>query len=315
MIAALLGDSLGMIGGRGVNLVLALGHLLALAVSLWHLREVGFLRGTAGPNSYGPDPLSAAAMGNKWTPRISPRARRYAAAAAVLIALGAGLYAFAPWHLLSHAPDQAGIEASPEELCRLAREVMEKDTGMSPKRQSAAETAVRACTIAIGKDASADGRSEGYRTRSEAYEILHQKEKAIADLKEAEKMALFDRCGAAGDEFGYEWKPRPVPAEKVVAACTAFIDGGGAPEQLADAYFIRAKGYTGLGLDQKAKAIADMKKAYELSRIPMYACGLARLGVSGYSCEGMTPCGLARLGVPGYSCEGGGGGGGGLEIH
>lgn len=248
---------------------------------------------------------------------MNPQVLRYSAAAAALVALGAGLYSFAPWRLLSHAPDQVNIEASPEERCRLAREEMRQDTGMSQKRESAAEAAVRACTIVIGKDASADGRSEAYRTRSEAYEILHQKDNAIADLKEAERLALFDRCGAAGDEFGYEWKPRPEPAEKVVAACTAFIDGGGAPEQLADAYFIRAKGYTGLGLDQKAKAIADMKKAYELSRIPMYACGLARLGVSGHSCEGMTPCGLAHLGVPGYSCGAGGGGGGGLlpEMH
>ena len=31
--------------------------LASLAVSLWALVELGFLRGTAGPNRYGPDPL------------------------------------------------------------------------------------------------------------------------------------------------------------------------------------------------------------------------------------------------------------------
>lgn len=31
-----------------------------LACSIWMLVEIGFLRGTKGSNSYGPDPLSAA---------------------------------------------------------------------------------------------------------------------------------------------------------------------------------------------------------------------------------------------------------------
>jgi uncharacterized membrane protein YhaH (DUF805 family) len=33
--------------------------LVPVIGSLWFLIECGFLRGTAGPNSYGPDPLSA----------------------------------------------------------------------------------------------------------------------------------------------------------------------------------------------------------------------------------------------------------------
>jgi uncharacterized membrane protein YhaH (DUF805 family) len=33
--------------------------LASLAVSIWALVELGFLRGTAGPNRYGPDPLAS----------------------------------------------------------------------------------------------------------------------------------------------------------------------------------------------------------------------------------------------------------------
>ena len=43
-------------GGQGVVLA-----LVGLAISIWALIELGFLRGTAGPNRYGPDPLAAAA--------------------------------------------------------------------------------------------------------------------------------------------------------------------------------------------------------------------------------------------------------------
>lgn len=32
-------------------------NLAAAALSLWGLVEIGFLRGTSGPNNYGPDPL------------------------------------------------------------------------------------------------------------------------------------------------------------------------------------------------------------------------------------------------------------------
>jgi uncharacterized membrane protein YhaH (DUF805 family) len=33
--------------------------LIALALSIWCLVELGFLRGTAGANAYGPDPLAS----------------------------------------------------------------------------------------------------------------------------------------------------------------------------------------------------------------------------------------------------------------
>ena len=323
-------------GMGGSNLVFALGYLLALATSLWYLVEVGLRRGTVGGNTYGPEPQGTAPL------RFTPQITRYAAVAVALIALVGGLYAFKPWRMLSRGPDQANIEAFALEHCRHALDEMTKDLGMGPNRQSAADVAIRACTILIGQNASDYTREQSYYTRGKAYEIIGQKDKAIADFKDAVKLkttsggacALFNlgvagyqcsstaggtatsgppeflRCASAGDELGREWKPRPGPAEKVVEACTVFIDHGGEPEFLADAYFIRAKGYVGLAQDHKAEAIADLKKAHQLLRIPMYACGLARLGVSGYSCEGMTPCGLAHLGVPGFSCEGGAGGGG-----
>jgi uncharacterized membrane protein YhaH (DUF805 family) len=41
--------------GGLASLVLGLG---ALAVSIWCLVELGFLRGTSGPNRFGPDPLT-----------------------------------------------------------------------------------------------------------------------------------------------------------------------------------------------------------------------------------------------------------------
>ena len=34
-------------------------QLAAFAISIWALVELGFLRGTVGPNRYGPDPLGA----------------------------------------------------------------------------------------------------------------------------------------------------------------------------------------------------------------------------------------------------------------
>jgi uncharacterized membrane protein YhaH (DUF805 family) len=33
-------------------------NLISLAISLWMIVELGFLRGTFGPNQYGPDPLA-----------------------------------------------------------------------------------------------------------------------------------------------------------------------------------------------------------------------------------------------------------------
>jgi uncharacterized membrane protein YhaH (DUF805 family) len=40
----------------GIGIVLTLA---GLAISIWGLVEIGFLRGTVGPNQYGPDPLEA----------------------------------------------------------------------------------------------------------------------------------------------------------------------------------------------------------------------------------------------------------------
>jgi uncharacterized membrane protein YhaH (DUF805 family) len=40
--------------GLGVNFILALA---AFALSIWGFIEIGCLRGSAGANSYGPDPL------------------------------------------------------------------------------------------------------------------------------------------------------------------------------------------------------------------------------------------------------------------
>lgn len=48
-------------GGIGV-----IFHVISFGISIWALVELGFLRGTVGPNRYGPDPLSpqtAAASG------------------------------------------------------------------------------------------------------------------------------------------------------------------------------------------------------------------------------------------------------------
>jgi uncharacterized membrane protein YhaH (DUF805 family) len=35
--------------------------LIGAAIAIWALIEIGFLRGTKGPNNYGPDPLLARA--------------------------------------------------------------------------------------------------------------------------------------------------------------------------------------------------------------------------------------------------------------
>jgi uncharacterized membrane protein YhaH (DUF805 family) len=48
-------DSIGEQFG-GASLVFSLA---AFALSIWGLVELGFLRGTVGPNQYGPDPLRA----------------------------------------------------------------------------------------------------------------------------------------------------------------------------------------------------------------------------------------------------------------
>jgi uncharacterized membrane protein YhaH (DUF805 family) len=38
-------------------------HLVAFAITVWAFVELGCLRGTVGPNQYGPDPLEPAALG------------------------------------------------------------------------------------------------------------------------------------------------------------------------------------------------------------------------------------------------------------
>jgi uncharacterized membrane protein YhaH (DUF805 family) len=37
-------------------------HLASFAITVWAIVELGFLRGTPGPNSYGPDPLATPAQ-------------------------------------------------------------------------------------------------------------------------------------------------------------------------------------------------------------------------------------------------------------
>jgi uncharacterized membrane protein YhaH (DUF805 family) len=45
--------------GRGTGTVGALFTLTSAAISIWGFVELGCLRGTEGPNTYGPDPLQA----------------------------------------------------------------------------------------------------------------------------------------------------------------------------------------------------------------------------------------------------------------
>ncbi|MGM4920330.1 DUF805 domain-containing protein [Tardiphaga sp. 813_E8_N1_3] len=40
-------------------------HIASFAVTIWAIVELGFLRGTAGPNEYGPDPLAEPAIAQK----------------------------------------------------------------------------------------------------------------------------------------------------------------------------------------------------------------------------------------------------------
>ena len=50
-------DGIGsQLGGAGIIFSIA-----SFAISIWGLVEMGFLRGTVGPNQYGPDPLGAQA--------------------------------------------------------------------------------------------------------------------------------------------------------------------------------------------------------------------------------------------------------------
>ena len=52
--------SRGSLGPAGAADIRASVTVVSLACSIWMLVEIGFLRGTKGSNSYGPDPLSAA---------------------------------------------------------------------------------------------------------------------------------------------------------------------------------------------------------------------------------------------------------------
>jgi uncharacterized membrane protein YhaH (DUF805 family) len=44
--------------GQGLGDFVVVFSLAGAAISIWALIELGFLRGTPGPNDYGPDPLS-----------------------------------------------------------------------------------------------------------------------------------------------------------------------------------------------------------------------------------------------------------------
>lgn len=47
-------------------------NLIGFAISIWALVELGFLRGTAGPNRYGPDPLASVVPQTTDPARTSP---------------------------------------------------------------------------------------------------------------------------------------------------------------------------------------------------------------------------------------------------
>ena len=47
------------------DLTLVILHLMSFAISVWAFVELGCLRGTIGPNQYGPDPLEPAALGRR----------------------------------------------------------------------------------------------------------------------------------------------------------------------------------------------------------------------------------------------------------
>jgi len=52
----------GSIGNEMENMGFVL-HLVGFAITVWAFVELGCLRGTVGPNQYGPDPLEPAALG------------------------------------------------------------------------------------------------------------------------------------------------------------------------------------------------------------------------------------------------------------
>ena len=48
----------GAAGATGNETIALIGTLIGLAISIWYFVELGFLRGTDGPNRFGPDPLN-----------------------------------------------------------------------------------------------------------------------------------------------------------------------------------------------------------------------------------------------------------------
>jgi uncharacterized membrane protein YhaH (DUF805 family) len=48
-----------LLDGVGRTIGSPLVEFASLAVSIWAIVELGFMRGTSGPNQYGPDPLAA----------------------------------------------------------------------------------------------------------------------------------------------------------------------------------------------------------------------------------------------------------------
>lgn len=57
---------------QGVLLVMIAAGFVILVYGIWLLVETGFLRGTAGPNRYGPDPLGAQ-VAPQWQPGAPPQ--------------------------------------------------------------------------------------------------------------------------------------------------------------------------------------------------------------------------------------------------
>jgi uncharacterized membrane protein YhaH (DUF805 family) len=56
-VPSILSSAADRIEGGGIIL-----HLVSFAITIWAIVELGFLRGTIGPNRYGPDPLPPPAL-------------------------------------------------------------------------------------------------------------------------------------------------------------------------------------------------------------------------------------------------------------
>jgi uncharacterized membrane protein YhaH (DUF805 family) len=56
--------------GTGSDAALLVMSLVSFGISIWALVVLGFLRGTRGPNRYGPDPLAGDAVGVATAPRV-----------------------------------------------------------------------------------------------------------------------------------------------------------------------------------------------------------------------------------------------------